>query len=153
MKAKDFLKQVEKLDKLIENKMIEREHWKSIALNVTSSGETVKINGVLHVQDKVQSSGNPQKMADAVAHYVDIEAEITECIDKFIDTKQDVISVIEKLNATEYDLMHKLYIQHMTMLDAAIACEKTYSWATTIHGRALKEVQKILDEREKKNEG
>lgn len=146
MKAKEFLKQVEKLDRRIENKMIEREQWKSIALGVTSGGETVKINGVAHLPDRVQSSGNPQKMADAVARYVDIEAEITENIDRLIDTKQKVISVIEELNALEYDLLHKVYIQHMDLLDVAIACGKTYSWSTTIHGRALKNVQKILDE-------
>ena len=115
---------------------------------------TVMIHGVAHLPDKVQSSGNPQKMADAVARYVDIEAEITEIIDRLIDTKQEVISVIEKLNAIEYDLLHKVYIQHQTLLDVAIACERTYSWVTTVHGRALKNVQIILDGMEgEKNEG
>lgn len=33
-------------------------------------------------------------------------------------------------------------------------CGKTYSWATTVHGRALKHVQDILNEREgEKHEG
>ena len=154
MKAKEFLNQVEKLDKLIGNKMIEKEQWKSIAMGVTSGAETVMIHGVAHLPDKVQSSGNPQKMADAVARYVDIEAEITEIIDRLIDTKQEVISVIEKLNAIEYDLLHKVYIQHQTLRDVAIACERTYSWVTTVHGRALKNVQIILDGMEgEKNEG
>jgi len=151
MEAKDFLGQVEKLDKIIENKLIEIDQWKAIAMNVTSGGKTVlvKVKGKYELQnmEKVQSSGNQQKMADAVARYVDIEKEIDQYIDKLIDVKKDVTSVIELLNTEEYDLLHKVYIQHLPLQDAAEACGKSYSWATTIHGRALKNVQKILDGR------
>ncbi len=149
MKAKDFLKQPEKLDKMIKNKMIEKEQWKSIAMGTTSGGQSVKINGVLHNMEKVQSSGSQQKMADAVSRYIDIEAEIDQFIDRLIDTKKDVISVIEQLNAIEYDLLHKVYVQYITLDDVACLYDKTYSWATTVHGRALKNVQNILNEREK----
>lgn len=153
MNKKEFLKQVEKLDKLIENKLIEKEQWKSIALGITGGGKDVKINGVLHQMDKVQSSGNPQKMADAIDRYIDIETEIDKHVDELIDTKKDVISVIEMLNPIEYDILHKIYIQFLTLYDVAAIYDKSYSWATTIHGRALKNVQKILDERENVKNG
>lgn len=149
MKAKEFLKQLVKLDMMIENKLIERDQWKSIAMGTTSGGADVMINGVAHKMDKVQSSGNPQKMADAVAKYVDLEAEIDTVIDELIETKKDVIAVIEMLTPIEYDLLHKVYVQRMELDEVAALCNKTYSWVTTIHGRALKNVQKILDEREK----
>ena len=149
MNAKNFLKQLKKLDKMIENKILEKAQWRSIAVGTTSSSQSVKINGVLHNMEKVQSSGNQQKMADAIDRYVDIESEINQCIDRLIDTKKDVINVIEQLNTTEYDLLHKVYVQYLTLEDVADAYDKTYSWATTVHGRALKHVQKILDERER----
>ena len=152
MKAKDFLKQVEKLDKLIENKLIEKEQWKSIALGVTVAGKDVKIKGVLHQMDKVQASGNPQKMSDAINRYIDIEREIDACIDELVDTKKEVLNVIEQLNAMEYDILHKVYIQHLTFYDIAAVYDNSYSWVTTIHGRALKNVQKILDESGENNE-
>ena len=148
MKAKEFLKQVLKLDKLIENKLIEREQWKSIAMGTTSGGADVIVNGVTHKMDRVQSSGNPQKMADAVARYVDLEAEIDAVIDELVDTKKDVIAVIERLAPIEYDILHKMYIQHNTLDETAELCNKSYSWAKTVHGIALKNVQRILDERE-----
>lgn len=148
MKAKEFLKQVLKLDKLIENKLIEREQWKSIAMGTTSGSADVIVNGVAHKMDRVQSSGNPQKMADAVARYVDLEAEIDAVIDELVDTKKDVIAVIERLAPIEYDILHKMYIQHIALDEVADVCNKSYSWVTTIHGRALKQVQRILDERE-----
>lgn len=150
--TKAFLNQLEKLDKLIENKLIEKEQWKSIALSVTGSGESVKINGVWQKMEKVQSAGNPQKMADAIARYVDLEAEIKQCIDRLIETKIDVINVIEQLNPTEYDLLHKVYVQHITLYDVSDLLDKSYSWVTTVHGRALKNVKRILDERRKEAE-
>lgn len=150
MKAtRAFLNQLEKLDKVIENKLIEKEQWKSIALGLSSVGESVKINGVLHGMDKVQSSGNPHKMADAIARYMDIEKEIVQCIDRLIDTKKNVTNVIEQLNPTEYDLLHKVYVQHITLYEVSVLLDKSYSWVTTVHGRALKNVKRILDERRK----
>lgn len=142
MKAKhreafDFLKQIEKIDAIIENKMIEREQWRRLAM-----ASTPQTNG-----ERVQSSGNQQKMADAVVKYVDLEAEIDHYIDELIKVKKDVVSVIEQLNPAEYDLLHKVYVQYFTLNEAAIECDKTYSWVTTVHGRGLKNVQNILNAR------
>lgn len=139
MKAKYFLKQIEKLDKMIKNKMIEQEQWRSIAM-----GTTAPMGG-----ERVQSSGSQQKMADAVERFVEIEKEIDECIDRLVETKKDVISVIEQLNATEYDFLHKVYIQFLTLQEVADIYDKSYNWAKTINGKALQKVQRILDARNK----
>ena len=138
MNAKDFLKQIKKLDAMITNKLIEKEQWKAMA-----TGTTAQMGG-----ERVQSSSSQQKMADAVARYVDIEKEIDSIIDTLVDTRLEVVNTIEKLNATEYDLLHKIYVQHMTMDEVAIVCDKSTSWVTTVHGRALKNVQDILDAKE-----
>lgn len=137
MKAKDFLGKVRKIDRIIENKMIEKAQWKSIAL-----GSTSNMDG-----ERVQGSGNQQKMSDAIDRYVDLEKEIDRYIDDLISKKRDVISVIECLPVDEYDLLHKMYVQLKDLDAAAAMCDKSYSWATTVHGRALKNVQRILDER------
>lgn len=139
MKAKEYLLQLKKLDKLIENKLAEKEQWKAMA---TSSTQQLSA-------DRVQTSGNPQKMADAVCKIVEIEAEIDAFVDKLIDTKREVISTLERLNPTEYDLLHKVYVQYFTFEQVAEKKDKSYSWVTTVHGRALKNIQRILDERGK----
>lgn len=140
MNAKTFLRQPKKLDCIITNKLIEKEQWKAIA-----AGTGQQMGG-----ERVQTSSNPGKMADAIAKYIDMDAEIDECIDRLIDAKKDVIGVIEQLNATEYDLLHKVYVQYNRLETVAEMYDKTYSWATTVHGRALRNVQKILDERKEK---
>lgn len=137
MKAQEYLKQIEKLDVLIKNKLIEKQHWKEIALGVTpqTGGE------------RVQSSGNQQKMASAVERMIDLERELDECVDRLINTRNDVIETIEQLSPEEYDFLHLVYVQHLTLKEVAEKKRYSYSWATTFHGRALERVQRILDKR------
>ena len=136
MDAKDYLQQVEKLDVRIQNKLIECQQWRDMAFGITAS-----IGG-----ERVQSSGSQQKMADAVIKCVDMEEEINSLVDSLIDVKKEVISTIEKLNSpTEYDILHKRYIQFMTLQEIADRYGREYTTITTAHGRALKNVQNILN--------
>lgn len=146
-KAKEFLGQIKKINALIENKFAEVEHWKSVALGIVPSGVDIKVNGVVQQMDKVQASGSQQKMAGAIDKYVDLQAEINADIDKLIDTRKNIIETIELLEAEKYDLLHKVYVQGFTLDEVAATYGFSYSWATTTHGRALKDVEKILDER------
>ena len=140
MKVKDYLGQLEKLDALIDNKLAEKDFWWSKAINTTPTLSA----------DKVQSSSNQQKMMEAADRHMALEAEIDAYVDKLIDTKKEIIKTIELLNATEYDLLHKVYIQKWEFKDYAVHKKKSYSWVTTVHGRALQHLQKILNERESK---
>lgn len=150
MDAKTFLKQLRKIDKMIVNKEVEIEQWKAIA-----EGTTAKMGG-----ERVQSSGSQQKMADAVCKYTSIEEEVKKSRDEQIAKRHDVIHVIEQLEAIEYDVLHKMYVgkiirekdgtsynHYFEFQEIADMYGRTYSWATTIHGRALKNVQRILDSR------
>lgn len=136
MDAKCFLKQVEKLDARIKNKLIEQQQWRDIALGITAN-----MDG-----ERVQSSGAKSKMAEAIDRCVDMETEINSLIDELIAIKQDVIATIEQLDsAIEYDVLHKRYIQYMELQEIADHYGKEYGWCTTTHGRALKSVQNLLD--------
>lgn len=135
MKAKDYLGQIQKIDRLIENKQAEAEHWKEIATSCTAQSDG----------ERVQSSGSKQKMADAVCRYMQAEAEIVAAIDQLMDTRKEVIKTIEQLHTTEYDVLHKIYVQYKNFYEVAALLEKSYSWVTSVHGRALANLQKILD--------
>ena len=139
MRAKDYLLQISKIDRMITNKIAEVEHWKSVAAGT----------GTYSDSDRVQSSGSKQKMADAVVRYVAIEEEINQAIDLLVDKKQEVIRTIEQLNENEYDILHKIYVQGVTFQEIAADMEKSYSWVTSVHGRALSNLQRILNERKR----
>lgn len=138
MKAQDFLRQIKRLDLMIQNKIAEKDRWTQMAFG-TSSPMT---------GERVQTTRNLSKMADSVCRYMDLEKEIDACIDSLVDTRNNVIELIEQLNPIEYDVLHKRYVQYMAFVEIADTHNKTKSWATTIHGRALRNVQKLLDERE-----
>lgn len=154
MRAKQYLQQIEKIDKIIQNKIIEKEQWFAIATNTTS-----QIGG-----ERVQSSVSQQKMADATERYYELSREIDQYIDSLIRKKKEVISTIEKLKPIEYDVLHKVYIgiiipeenprtvRYLSLEEVAEMYQKSYPWATSVHGRALKHVQDILDERKNDNE-
>ena len=75
MKAKDFLNQLKKLDKLIENKIADKAYWMGIACSTTAPGSrTVKIKNSKdeleeHAMTRVKSSSNQHKMSDAIDRY------------------------------------------------------------------------------------
>lgn len=140
MTAKDFLLQIRKLDKLIENKMAEAQQWREIANNTS----------VDMSRERVQSSGSYDVTANAICAYLDLDNEIARRLDELIAAKKDVLEVIEQLNATEYDVLHKIYVQGFTLQDVASLYNRRYEWATTTQGRALKHVQTILNKREEK---
>ena len=134
--AKEFLKQVEKLDVRIRNKIIEQQQWRDIALGITAN-----MDG-----ERVQSSGAKSKMADALDKCVDMEAEIDRLIDELIEVKKKVIETIERLDsATEYNVLHMRYIQFKDLQEIADYYGYEYGWATTTHGRALKSLQEIMN--------
>lgn len=155
MKANAFMRQVQKLDCMIENKRDERERWKMMAVSMTASAASE--TGV-----RVQSSGSKQKMADAVIRGIDIGAEIDKTICLLFEARQQIISVIEQLPMVEYDLLHKVYvgktvvdektgekkIVYMSLQEVADERGKSYSWATTVHGTALTSVQRIIDKQQ-----
>lgn len=154
MKAREYLQQVQKLDSMIANKLEEAEYWRSIAKGTTAHSES----------EKVQTSGNKQKMEDAICKYLQKEDEINADIDKLADIRQEIIETIELLPVSEYNLLYKKYVGkptkqsddtleviYLTLEEIASDMNKSYRWVTSVHGRALANVQKILNER-KENE-
>ena len=155
MDAKKYLQQARKLEKMIRNKLIEIAQWKAIATGTVGQSDG----------ERVQTSGSQDKMANAVCMYSDIEKEYNRCLAELRQSKDEIVHTIEQLPATEYDVLHKVYIgvvkkdkkgreytEYLSLEDVAEIYDKTYSWATTVHGRAIKEVQKILDERKNRLE-
>ena len=134
--AEVFLKSVEKIDAILENKLIEQQQWRSIATSVSANMEG----------ERVQSSSPKSKLENAVVNCVAMEDEICECVDKLIEEKRKVTKVIESLySPMEYKILHMRYIQYISLSDIADRLNREYTWVTTTHGRALKNVQKILD--------
>ena len=135
MEAKRYLEEYKKIDTMILNKTIEAEQWEALAQSITAN-----MGG-----EKVQSSSNQQKMQDYICNKIDIESEI----DVLIAKKQDITDTIALLPLDDYNILHKEYIQNKPLKTIALEEGIEYKNLTTIKGRAMKSLQKILDDREK----
>ncbi len=135
-KAQIFLERVGKIDRIIENKLIEQRQWRDLATRISANISDIK----------VQSSGCKDKMAEAIDKCIDMESEIAHYVDELIAEKREVVKTLEEVySPTEYNLLHMRYIQYMRLEDIASVFKKDYGWATTTHGRALKSLERILE--------
>ncbi len=133
--AKQYLQRVRLYDSRINAKLEELQHAREMALRITP---TLK-------RDAAAGNGAQDKLAEAVAKIIDLETEINKDIDRYIAAKQEIGAVIDRLSdPDQFRVMHKRYVQHETW--EQIACETgfSYRWVCTLHGRALREIEKIL---------
>ena len=141
MDAREYLLQVKYMDRRIKNKLEEIEYWKDQAENPALAPFDA---------EKVQSTRNISKTADLICKYVDLQQELQQDIEELAAMRKRTIATLEQLPLNEYDVLYKLYIQYeryYNMQAVADALEKSYSWVTAMHGRALKSLQKLIDER------
>lgn len=135
MKAKEFLKQYKKQQRIIASCWEEVARWKDVALSITGHTDG----------ERVQSSGSKQKMADAVVSYSDIEADIKRRIAEAKDIQNEIVRTIAKLDESEYTVLHGVYILGKQYKEIAASENKSVSWATSLHGTALANLQQLLD--------
>lgn len=140
MDARTYLQQIQKDNKLIQNKCIEVYQLRCLATSVTAPMGT----------EPVQTSGVSDKVGNITAKIVDLECEINKMIDRFIDDKQERIKVIEQVeNPLQYNILHSHYVQGKRFKE--IAEDEHYSEVhiNKQHQYALGSVQRILDEKKK----
>lgn len=139
--AQRYLERVEWIDSIVHNNLIEQKQWQELALSITAN-----MGG-----ERVQSSGSKSKMADAVENCVDAEAYILAAVESLVAEKREIVSTIEQVDSPIcYNVLHLRYIQYKSLQEIADKYNKSYEWAKTTHGRAVANVQRILD---KKKEG
>lgn len=141
MKAKEYLMQVVRADRMIDNKLHEIEELRRMAISVTS---------VLK-DDVVSGGGTGDKVGTMVSKIIDMEYELDREIDKLVDLKREVMSVIDQLEPTKCEILYKRYLQKKTWEKIAVETGFSYVWVCKLHGRALQDVERILDGDFKRN--
>lgn len=138
MTAKEKLSQIKRIDTLIKNKTIEKNKAAAKMLeNATSI--TSSTDG-----ERVQSSGSKQKMADTVDSGVDRVRRIEKRIAELEAERDSIIAVIEQLPEDEYDILHGVYVQHLTLKQVAANRGQAYSTVAHKHIKGLDMVSCIM---------
>ena len=139
MKAKAYLMKIKSMDTMINTDIEELAALEALATKTTS------VIG----DERVQSSGSQQKMADAVTKIVELKDRINDEIDRFVDFKEEAKNLIFSVcDGDCIDLLYKRYFQDKKWEEIALEMNFTYQWVSGgLHQRALSQVQKALDER------
>ena len=133
MDTKQYLQQISRLDRMINNKLSEISQLRELAMSVSA----------VKNEERVQTTPNFDKIGTAYCKIAEMEEKLDKLIDEFVDKKNLIISQIDKIeNETYYEILFARYIEKKTF--EKIADEMTYSWRQVIrlHGRALQEFER-----------
>lgn len=132
MDTKQYLQQISRLDRMINNKLAEISQLRELAMSVSA----------VKNEERVQTTPNFDKIGTAYCKIEEMEEKLDKLIDEFVDKKNLIISQIDKIeNETYYEILFARYIEKKTF--EKIADEMNYSFRNTtrLHGQALREFE------------
>lgn len=134
MDTKQYLQQIERLDKMIQNKLSEIYQLKTMACSVTVSSEN----------DRVQTSSDKDRLGSTVAKIVDLEKETDRLVDSFVDLKKEIMSIISMIKSERHrEILFKKYFEQKSLYAIAEELGMTDRGCKKAHKRALEEFEKI----------
>nr|DAH03516.1 MAG TPA: Protein of unknown function (DUF1492) [Caudoviricetes sp.] len=137
MTTKEYLGQISRLNRMINNKLTEIAQLKDMAVSIsaTQSGE------------RVQTTPNFDKIGTKYAKIDEMERKIDGMVDELVDKKEKIIQQIDSMeDENTYNILFARYIEKKTF--EVIATEMKYSWRQVVrlHGTALKQFEKKYGE-------
>lgn len=137
MTTKEYLGQISRLNRMINNKLTEIAQFKDMAASISSpqSGE------------RVQTTPNFDKIGTKYAKIDEMERKIDGMVDELVDKKEKIIQQIDSMeDENTYNILFARYIEKKTF--EVIAIEMKYSWRQVVrlHGTALKQFEKKYGE-------
>lgn len=128
------LSRISMIDGMINHKLQEIEEWKS----------RCEYSGTAYGTERVQSSPASPKVESALDMYISVKQEKMKEIAELEQEKKAIISDIEKLPPNEYSVIYKRYVQHKSFYQISSEMDKSYSWCTWTHGKALEYLQRLM---------
>lgn len=142
MKAKEYLEQIRELNNYAANKIAEYNQVREMIYSLSGNG----------FKERVQTS-TENNMENSMIKLLSAEEEAKTAMNNYLEKAADIIKQIEDIgNADYYNILHKKYVQGMTLQSIALEMNYTYPYTRKLHGRALSCFeQKFLKEGTKRN--
>lgn len=132
MTTKDYLNQISRLNRMINNKLIELAQLKELACSISS----------ITNEERVMTTTNFDRIGAKQAKIDEMERKIDALVDDYIIKRDQIVSQIDSMeDENVYNVLFSKYIEKKTF--EVIATEMNYSWRQTIrlHGIALKKFE------------
>ena len=135
--AKKYLRQIEILDRRITSKIEERQNVLDMLLRVTPVMRDTTSGG----------AAGHDKMENGVVKLTAYEDEISADIERLISLKREISEVIDRVeNPKRRAVLRFRYINYKSFEQIAVDMDMSYRNICYIHGKALRDVGKILEE-------
>lgn len=128
------LSRISMIDGMINHKLQEIEEWKS----------RCEYSGTAYGTERVQSSPKSPSIETALDMYISVKHEKMKEIAELEQEKKAIISDIEKLPPSEYSVIYKRYVQNKSFYQISSELDKSYSWCTWTHSKALEYLQRLM---------
>ncbi len=138
MTAKEYLRQIRRLDEVINVKLEQLDELRSMAERVTSAPPTL---------DRVQPGGGDQdKLGTVVAKIVDLSSTLADSEDELLSMRQHALELIKRIPDSRHKtVLYDYYFNRKTWEQIAVDMGFTYQWVRQLHGRALQEFEKLWE--------
>jgi hypothetical protein len=132
VETKEYLQQIGRYDRLINNKLVELAQYRSMACSVSA----------VKNDERVQSSPSYDTMDKIVSKIEQMENEIDMLVDRYIDNKRIIISQIDTMSdEMTYQILFSRYVEQKTFEKMAIEMNYCYKQIIRRHGKALQEFE------------
>ena len=132
MTTKEYLNQISRLNRMINNKLSELAELKELSKSISAVSN----------KERVQTSMEQDKIGNTISKIDEMEREIDKMIDSYSDKRMHIIGQIDSMeDENSYDILFSRYIEKKTF--EKIADTKNYSFRqiTRLHGIALKQFE------------
>ena len=128
MNVKQYLRQLKRLDNIINAKFEQIVRLRSMMMSVTTN----------LTDDKIKSSSEPDKLSSVISEIIDLENGLTNDIQNLMTLKQKITLEIDSIQDDDYKLLLTLrYLNYKTWEQIAVEMGYTYQWIHMLHSRAL----------------
>lgn len=128
MKVKNYLCQIEHLERKAKRSALDVARYKDLAISI----------GVDSTKEYVQTSGDKDLVSKAAAKIVDAEREAERNVQRYIERRRTIIAQIEGLDCQDYsDILFYRYVEYMTFEDISKVMCYSPRQVYRLHERAL----------------
>lgn len=136
MTAKEYLTRLTVMDDAINRKQQRLETLRSVALNTSPNYST----------EAVQRTREKNPLEKIMAKVIDLDREIDSDIDALVDLKAEVWEQLDKMeDEVQKTILWLRYAERKTWSNIAATVYFTSRYVYKLHGRALENLDKILN--------
>jgi hypothetical protein len=134
MTTKQYLGQINRLNKMVQNKLSEIYQLKAMACSVSALNDC----------DRVQSTHEMDRLGSTVAKIVDLENEMDMLVDDFLAKRKHIVRQIDEIkNSDYYQILSLRYVHCVTFKKISEVTHWSMRKVFSLHGEALLEFERL----------